>query len=151
MSRFTYCETPTRNVDYATDSGARLQAGAAWNIGNMQTAERSNQEHRKHMRYRLEAPVLFSWRDGRHAEHSGVGLTRVLSTHGAYVLTTTPPPAKANIELKVFLPRVGAGVPMQFELQGKVVRLEGVKHPGASAGFAVVAKAFALRRSRIWR
>jgi len=117
----------------------------------MQTGERITEEHRKHMRYRLEAPVIFSWCDARHAQHSGVGLTSVLSTHGAFVLTATPPPVDANIDLKVFLPRVGAGVLMHFEGQGKVVRLEALKHPGGRAGFAVAGKPFALRRNQIWR
>ena len=115
----------------------------------MQTTGRIIDEHRKHNRYRLEAPVIFSWRDARHANHEGVGLTRVVSTHGAFVLTATPPPLKTNIELKMFLPRVGAGAPMLFEGQGKVVRVEGVKHPVARAGFAVAAKAFALRKGPI--
>jgi hypothetical protein len=115
----------------------------------MQTAERITEEHRKHMRYRLEAPVLFSWCDARHAQHNGVGLTRVLSTHGAFVLTATPPPVNANIDLKVFLPRVGAGVPMRFEGQGRVVRVKAVNHPVARVGFAVAAKAFVLRKSPI--
>jgi len=112
----------------------------------MQTTERINKEQRKHHRYTLEAPVIFSWRDARHAWHNGVGLTRVLSTHGAFVLTADPPPVKANIDLEVFLPRVGAGMPMRFLGQGKVVRAEAVEHPHARAGFAVAAKALALRK-----
>ena len=118
---------------------------------NTQAAARISEEHRKHNRYRLEAPVIFSWRDARHAQHQGVGLTRVVSTHGAFVLTATPPPVKANIELKMFFPRIGNGVPMRFQGQGKVVRVEALKHPDARAGFAVAAKAFALRGSPIWR
>jgi hypothetical protein len=116
-----------------------------------QTKKCINEERRKHNCYRLEVPVIFSWLDARHARHKGVGLTRVVSTHGAFVLTATPPPVKAKIELKVFLPRVGAGVPMHFQGEGKVVRVEAVKHPDARAGFAVAAKTFALRKSPIWR
>jgi hypothetical protein len=113
----------------------------------MQMTGRINDEHRKHNRYRLEVPVIFSWRDARHARHKGVGLTRVVSTHGTFVVTATPPPLKAKIELKVFFPRVGAaGVPMRFHGEGKVIRVEAVKHPVGRAGFAVAAKAFALRR-----
>ena len=113
----------------------------------MQTTGCVNVEHRKHNRYRLEVPVIFSWRDARHARHKGVGLTHVVSTHGAFVLTATPPPLKATIELKVFFPRVGAaGVPLRFHGEGKVVRVEAVKHPVARAGFAVAGKAFVLRR-----
>ena len=115
----------------------------------MQTTASINDEHRKHNRYRLEAPVIFSWRDGRQALHKSVGLTRVLSTHGAYVLSAEPPPVKANVDLKVFLPRVGNGVPMRFEGQGKVLRVEAVEHPHARAGFAVAAKGFALRKRPI--
>jgi hypothetical protein len=58
---------------------------------------------------------------------------------------------KANVELKLFLPQFGAGVSMRIEGQGKVVRIEAVEHPHARAGFAVAAKAFALRKSLIWR
>jgi len=119
----------------------------------MQTTGSINEEHRKHNRYLLEAPVVFSWRDARHARHKGVGLTRVLSTHGAYVLTATPPPLKANVDLKIFLLPVGKGVPSRFQGQGKVVRVEAVKHPYARAGFAVAAKAkaFALSKSLMRR
>ena len=112
----------------------------------MQTAGRINDEHRKYNRYRLEAPVVFSWWGQRHSLIKGVGLTSVLSTHGAFVLTANPPPVKAIIDLKIFLPRIGAGVPMRFQGQGKVVRVEAVKHPDARAGFAVAAEGFALRK-----
>jgi len=120
-------------------------------MANMQTTGCVNEEHRKHIRYQLEVPVVFSWRDARHARHEGVGLTRVISTHSAFVLTKTPPPLNASIELKVFLPRVGAGVSVRFRTEGKVVRVEAVKHPDARAGFAVAGRAFALRRAGVWR
>jgi hypothetical protein len=113
----------------------------------MQTTGCINQEHRNHNRYRLEVPVIFSWRDAGHEGHKGVGLTRVVSTHGAFILTATPPPLEANVELKVFFPRVGpAGIPMRFHGEGKVVRVDAVEHPEVRAGFAVAGKAFALRR-----
>ena len=115
----------------------------------MQTAGSIHEEQRKYHRYRLEAPVIFSWQDARHACREGVGLTRVLSTHGAFVLTADPPPVKADIELKIFFPRVGAGVPMRFEGQGKVLRVEAIEHLHARAAFAVAARAFALRKRPI--
>ena len=119
---------------------------------NTQTTTSNGNGHRKHNRYRLEVPVIFSWLDERQARHKGVGLTRDLSTHGAFVLTATPPPLKANIELKVFCPRIGkAAPPMRLRGEGKVLRVEAVEHPHARAGFAVAAKAFALRGSPIWR
>jgi hypothetical protein len=118
----------------------------------MQTMAFGKQEQRKHNRHLLEVPVIFWWRDARHARHQGVGLTRAVSTHGAFVLTRTPPPVKATIELKVFFPRVGAaGVPMRLHGEGKVVRVEAVKHPEARAGFAVAGGAFALRKGERWR
>ena len=116
---------------------------------SMQTTSRVSEEQRKHNRYRLEVPVVFYWRDARHARHEGVGLTRVVSTHSAFVLTKTPPPVNANIELKVFFPRVGAGLPMRFQGEGKVVRVEAVKHADARAGFAVMGEAFALRKGGV--
>jgi len=115
-------------------------------MDSAQTWGRINGEQRKHNRYKLEAPIIFSWRDAMHALHRSVGLTSVLSTHGAFVLTADPPPVEASVELKVFLPRVGAGVPMRFLGRGKVIRVEAVEHPHARAGFAVEAKAFVLRK-----
>lgn len=118
----------------------------------MQTTGCINEEHRKHNRYRLEVPIIFSWQDARHARHKGVGLTRVISTHGAFVLTATPPPLKAKIELKIFFPRVGgAAEPMRLQGGGKVVRVEAVKHPEARAGFAVAGKPFAFPSGVEWR
>lgn len=113
----------------------------------MQTTESTNGERRKHHRYRLAVPAIFSWRDDQHTRHKVVGLTSGLSTHDAFVLTRTPPPLKAKIELKVFLPRFGmAAVPMRFQGEGEVVRVEAVEYQEARAGFAFACKHFTLRR-----
>lgn len=109
----------------------------------------TNEEHRSHNRYRLEVPVVFSWRDAQNARHKGIGLTRVVSTHGAYVLTVTPPPLKAKLDLRIFFPGVGvAGVPMRLHGEGKVVRVEAAKRQEARAGFAVAGRAFALVKAK---
>jgi hypothetical protein len=111
------------------------------------TTGRTNQERRKHNRYRLEVPVIFSWRDAQGERREGVGLTRVLSTHGAFVLTATPPPVNASIALKVLIPRVGAAGPHMFLLgEGTVVRVDAFSYPDASASFAVAGRSFVLNR-----
>lgn len=109
-------------------------------------------EHRKYNRYRLGVPVIFSWRNTGHAQHEGVGLTRDISIAAAFVATATPPPLKANIKLKVFLPPArGLAPPVRIHGKGQVVRVEPIKDRDAPGGFAVVGKPFVLRRGGEYR
>jgi hypothetical protein len=104
-------------------------------------------ERRKHNRYRLRVPVIFSWQDARQAQHEGLGLTRDASIRGAFVLTTSPPALKAKLKLKAFFPPVGRGaVPMRIHGEGRAVRVEAIKNHDAPKGFAVAGKRFVLRR-----
>jgi hypothetical protein len=109
-------------------------------------------ERRKHSRYRLGVPVIFSWRDTRHAQHQGVGLTRDISIAAAFVATASPPPLEANIKLEVFLPPASRlAPPMRIHGEGQVVRVEAIKDHEAPGGFAVVGKPFVLRRGEEYR
>lgn len=109
-------------------------------------------ESRKHNRYRLGVPVIFSWRDTRQAQHEGVGLTRDISIAAAFVATATPPPLKTNIKLKVFLPPPHRRAPpMRIYGGGQVVRVEAIKDLEAPGGFAVEGKPFVLRRGEEYR
>ncbi len=103
---------------------------------------------RKHRRYGIEVPVVFSWKDELQARRQDIGLTRDLSVRGAFIVATTCPPPGATIKLKAFLPTGSSIEPVRFQWQGEVVRLEqGRDH--APAGFAVSAKQqIALRRGR---
>ena len=91
--------------------------------------------------------MIFSWRDGRQAQHDGFGLTRDMSFGDAFVLTANPPPMGANVKLKGFFPPIeGVAVPWRIQGDGRVVRVKAKKHADASAGFAMVCKRFVLRR-----
>jgi hypothetical protein len=93
---------------------------------------------------------MFFWKDARETQHEGIGLTRDLSIRGAYILTTSPPPLKASLELKAFLPPRNANLPLRFYGQGQVVRVESA-HGRHRAGFAVAAEPFVLRRGEAYR
>ncbi len=100
---------------------------------------------RKYNRYRLEVPVIFSWKDAQGIRQEQVGLTRDLSVRGAFVFATTPPPLDANIKLKGFLPPGGQVLPARMFGQGQVVRVEPA--PGSlPAGFAVAGGRIVFRK-----
>jgi hypothetical protein len=146
MSRSASCGNLARHIDCTIVSTERRKAGTTRNMENDQTTTCVIEERRKRHRYQLTVPVVFSWRDARQAQHRRIGLTRDVSVNSAFVLTTTPPPSKAKIQLKVFFPRVvGAAAPMRLHGEGKVVHVEAVKRHDGHGGFAVVGKPFVLR------
>jgi hypothetical protein len=110
-------------------------------------------ERRKQNRYRLGVAVIFSWRDARQAQHDGIGLTRDIRIAAAFFATApSPPPFKANIKLKVFLPPARRlAPPMKTYGEGQVVRVEAIKDHEVPGGFAVGGKPFVLRRGEEYR
>ena len=100
---------------------------------------------RKYHRYRLEVPVIFSWKDAQGIRQEQEGLTRDLSIRGVFVVATTPPPLDANIKLKGFLPAGGKVLPVRMFGEGQVVRVEAV--PGSlPLGFAVARGRIVFRK-----
>jgi hypothetical protein len=96
-------------------------------------------EMRKDLRYRLDAPAVFSWEGARHRRFQGEGVTRDISVQGAFILTATMPPHDCPVQVDLLLPSI-AGVITTMRISGKarVIRLE---HPSKEAwirGFAVV-------------
>jgi hypothetical protein len=106
---------------------------------------RATAERRKYNRYRLELPVIFSWKDARGILQKGVGLTRVMSIRGAFIFAARPPWLSAEIKLKVYLPERGAARPQRIYGHGQVVRVEPA-HGRHRAGFAVAVEPFVVRR-----
>lgn len=102
-------------------------------------------ERRKHNRYRLEVPVIFSWKGAQEVRQQGAGLTHDLSVSGAFVFATTPPPLNASIQLNAYLPPRNGARPLQLWTQGQVVRLEPARG-SRRAGFAVAGRGFVVRR-----
>jgi hypothetical protein len=96
-------------------------------------------EMRKDIRYRLDAPAVFSWEGARHRRFQGEGVTRDISVQGAFILTATTPPPDCPVQVDLLLPSV-TGVVTSMRITGKarVIRLE---HPPKETwirGFAVV-------------
>ena len=102
-------------------------------------------QRRKYNRYRLEAPVVFSWKDGQANRHEQVGFTRDLSARWAFVFAKTTPPLDAHIKLSGFLTPGGQVLPAQMIGEGKVVRAEPATG-NALAGFAVAGGRIVFRQ-----
>jgi hypothetical protein len=94
---------------------------------------------RKYQRHGLEIPVIFSWKEGRHALQQDIGLTRDVSIRGAFIFATTLPPSGATLRFKVFPPPSSATSPGRLHGLGNVVREER-GHDQIPAGFAVAAE-----------
>lgn len=104
-------------------------------------------ELRKHNRYRVGVPVIFSWQVAKEGRRRAVGLTRDISLNGAFVLTASPPPLGTDIRLKGFLPPVlGAVQALHLRGQGLSVRLEPAVAGESYGGFALAGKHFAMHR-----
>jgi hypothetical protein len=102
-------------------------------------------ELRTTVRYRLGAPVAFSWIGPGGARLQGEGLTRDINAKGAFILTPTFPPEGVLVSVEIFLPSLrSGGHPVSLITEGQVIRVE---HTGAGAGrggFAVVSQGFAI-------
>ncbi len=95
-------------------------------------------ELRKEIRYRLDAPALFSWRGGSSGCIQGEGITRDISVQGAFIVTATMPPPDCPIQVDLLLPSV-SGMQVAVRISGKA-RVIRVQHPSTNArvhGFAV--------------
>ena len=102
----------------------------------MVLAESSGEESvelRQHRRYRLSAPVSFSWESREGAVGTGEGHTRDISIAGVFVLTPGLIPEGSLVRMDVNLPPVTAkGQPIHLRSQGRVTRAE-------DNGFAAIA------------
>ena len=102
----------------------------------MVLAESSGEESvelRQHRRYRLSAPVSFSWESREGAVGTGEGHTRDISIAGVFVLTPGLIPEGSLVRMDVNLPPVTAkSQPVYLRSQGRVTRVE-------DNGFAAIA------------
>lgn len=89
---------------------------------------------RQHNRYRLAAPVTFSWETEDHRVHHGKGHTRDCSVSGAFVLSPERMSIGSILQMEFSLPRLlAAGPGVRLKTRGRVVRVE-------PEGFAVFAE-----------
>ena len=97
------------------------------------------------IRYRLRAPVVFSWK-GPGADHlTGEGVTRDVSAAGVFVESPVSPPPASTIELEISFPSFRFG-PHTLSLvsQGRVVRVENSAADEQNNGFAIVTAGLAF-------
>ncbi len=94
---------------------------------------------RKEIRYRLDAPAVFSWEGARHRRFQGEGITRDISVQGAFILTATMPPPDSAIQVDLLLPSL-TGMKGMMRITGKarVIRVERPSPDTWIHGFAVV-------------
>jgi hypothetical protein len=96
-------------------------------------------EMRKEIRYRLDAPAVFSWEGARHRRFQGEGITRDISVQGAFILTATMPAPDCPVQVDLLLPSLtGMKVMMRITGKARVIRVEHLTSDTWIHGFAVV-------------
>jgi hypothetical protein len=96
-------------------------------------------EMRREIRYRLDAPAVFSWEGVGHRRLQGEGISRDISVQGAFILTATMPPPDCSIQVDLLLPSL-TGIKSMMRITGKarVIRVEHLPSDTWIHGFAVV-------------
>lgn len=95
-------------------------------------------EVRRHIRYPLRAPAIFTWIGNDGMRREARGNTRDLSEGGAYVTTRTCPPAGIEMTLLIRFPYLtDLGQFHRIEMTGKVIRIDLPLNSRANYGFAV--------------
>jgi len=96
-------------------------------------------EMRNEIRYRLDAPAVFSWEGAHHRRFQGEGVTRDISVQGAFILTATMPPPDCPIQVDLHLPSLtGIKTSMRITGRARVIRVEHSSSDTWIHGFAVV-------------
>ena len=96
-------------------------------------------EMRREIRYRLDAPAVFSWESVRRGRFHGEGITRDISVQGAFILSTTLPPPDCPVQVDLLLPSLtGMSATLRITGSARVTRVEEVSTGTWIRGFAVV-------------
>jgi len=94
---------------------------------------------RRDLRYRLDAPAVFSWEGMSRRRFQGEGVTRDVSVQGAFILTTTIPPPDIPIQVDLLLPSLtGMSSTMRITGRARVIRIDQRPSNAWIRGFAVV-------------
>jgi len=94
-------------------------------------------ERRRHARYNLRLPVLFSWKNGRR-EHIEEGCTGNISTHGVYITSKAGscPAIGKRLVITLVMPAAASSASgAVLKGAGRIIRRESA--PGELASFAV--------------
>jgi hypothetical protein len=100
---------------------------------------------RRFLRYKVHAPLFFSWSEGGNLEE-GEGMTRDFCIGGFFVESSATPSANTIIHFVVQLPRLSKVQLPAFKIEaaGRVTRVEYSKMTSRPFGFAVESETFLL-------
>jgi hypothetical protein len=102
-------------------------------------------ERRKHLRYQLDFPAIFSWENSQRSRLQAEGITRDIGLEGVFIFTATYPPVESAIQLEVLLPPLtGAKATIRIKGEARVLRVEPRREKGVTGGFAVLSDGFNL-------
>lgn len=93
-------------------------------------------ELRRIRRYKVQAPVFFSWKDSEGGSQAAEGMTRDISTQAVFVLARNCPAAGNQLRINVLLPSLSKKPGVRLRGEGVVLRVD---YSGSEIrGFAVV-------------
>ena len=95
------------------------------------------------MRYQLDLPVTFRWRDQQGHERVGAGFTHDVSAVGMFLFSHDIPSQDEILQCEVKLPRLRDSGCVPVIVSGRVVRIE-QDVDWRQRGFAVVGEMFQL-------
>ena len=102
-------------------------------------------ERRTQFRYLLSARAVFSWEGPEQKRFQGEGVTRDISTEGAFILTLSCPPAHAAVQVELFLPPFhGTVATVRIRADALVLRVEHGPPGKQQSGFAVDSPGFSF-------
>jgi PilZ domain len=102
-------------------------------------------ERRTQVRYLLSARAVFSWEGPVHEISRGEGVTRDISESGAFIVTTSCPPARAAVQVELFLPPLhGTVATARISAKALVIRVEQAPTGDQQSGFAVESPGFSI-------
>ena len=96
-------------------------------------------ERRRVVRFRLNAPAIFRWKDQSGTKQEEMGRTLDISTSGIFVTCQTALPVGAAVSLEIHVPPLERNTLQQLRLEatGRIVRLV---EAGPNSGFAATAQ-----------
>jgi hypothetical protein len=103
-------------------------------------------EQRKVFRYAIVATATFAWQDEGGIQQRSEGITRDISSGGAFVYAAVGPTAQVPVRMKFELPPLEEGkAPLQVRVKAHVVRVEREPTDPVHSGFAVSYEGAVLR------
>jgi len=103
-------------------------------------------EQRRVSRYAIVATAIFAWQEEGGIQQRAEGITRDMSSSGAFIYAVVGPTAQVPVRMKFELPPLEEGkAPLQVSVKARVVRVERDPADPVHSGFAVSYEGAVLR------